>query len=274
MNIRREGITVGKALDEFNELMRDSVNDPTVEQISKRSKRFYYPNAYALDIKEEYISRTECKTKEFSYVPYHKNIKFCSVSSSARLCYLYFKNDIDVKFEIPLQNPTGKGYDTQLDARKNNVFYECKCQEIIEGENEKLRKSYKPFLEEFDIYGLKDDGEYITATLKEMNINLKGNYDNIHFNVKQLFAHLLALKRKYDNEKVSLQYVIFKPRKDLLVNNSLLTNIYSELENEIKQIWASKAIKIFLKNHQNIELPNPILVYVNGNNFEQEVMDF
>jgi len=257
-------------LDTFVKLIKESVEDKGNFKIEPVGRRFYFENRYFKKLEPLYRERVDgdVKINEFKDTRGHHGVKrICSVSSSARLCFswLYKKG---ARFEIALPNPV-RGNPAQLDARIENEYYECKCQEIINGEHEKLRESYKPLLEaEFGINNIKIDSKgYLSFNLKDMGANYDKEYSETHFNTKQLFTHLLAIAKKHPEEKdnVSLKYIIFKPSKDKLATKEEIVNIYRILDEEMEAIRNSSAIKTFLNKHKNIRLCMKN-VYVNVDN--------
>lgn len=216
------------------------------------------------------------ESKELAKVRGHENLKICSVSSSARLCFLYLWNKEGVEFESHLLNPTGGGNAAQPDAKIGNTYYEFKCQEIVDGEGEPLKYSYGPLLQEF--FGIKiiKINEYertITGYLPELGIDYKEDYDKTHFNVKQLFTHLIAIAKKHPKEDdlVKLQYVFFEP--DAKKQSTDTAVVYEELKAEIKAIWNSESLRFFKGKNRNIGLPDPIFVPVSERCFAQNPAD-
>ena len=246
-------------LDTFVKLIKESVEDKGNFKIEPVGRRFYFENRYFKKLEPLYRERVEgdVKINEFKDTRGHRGVKrICSVSSSARLCFswLYKKG---ARFEIALPNPV-RGNPAQLDAQIGNEYYECKCQEIINGEHEKLRESYKPLLEaEFGIKNIRIDSKgYLSFSLKDMGAKYDEEYSATHFNTKQLFTHLLAIAKKHPEEKdnVTLKYIIFKPSKEKLKGNEEIVDIYKTLDKEMKAIRDSEAIKAFLNRHKNISL--------------------
>lgn len=264
-------------LDDFISLIDQSIVKGEYETKKVGNSRWYFDSDYKDALKAIYDSRCEYASKEFRTVKGHKDAyKICSVSSSARLCFLYFYKK-DATFEIGLPNPTGSGNPAQPDAKRIEngkiIYYECKCQEVVNGEKEVLPPAYLKLLaDEFGLQELKikkiivkdKEIEAIDLNLKQMGCSLNKSYDDAHFNVKQLFTHLLAIKDKHKEEEVELRYVIFKPKQELLNKKPTLLKVYEELDKEIEEIWSSDAIKFFLNKHKNIKLgdKNNIYVYV------------
>ena len=216
-------------------------------------KRFYFCNDYAKDLEQFYNHPEDVKCHEFQPILSYPNIKICSVTSSARLCFLKLYGK-DTLFEAALKNPVGEDrYPAQLDARVKNTFYESKCQEVINGEGELLKESYKKLLEdEFAIKNIKINqyDNTLSFNLRDMGADYDEDYDKTHFNVKQLFTHLLAIAKSNEKEPVTLKYIIFKPSDRLLKDYPELLKVYSDLKNEIKAIKESDSIKIFLRRHE------------------------
>ena len=259
-------------LDEFVVLIKDSLIKSKYKAERIGNNRFYFGNDYFDALKAIYEKRVHdtTKIKEFNDVPYHSGVKkICSVSSSARLCFswLYKKGAF---FEVSLTNATDKGNDAQLDAytEEDNTYYECKCQEVIDGEHQMLKLSYKEILEdenEFDVRNISVN-EYektLSFNLRDMGANLDEDYDKTHFNLKQLFTHLSAMSRLPKNKQVTLKYIIFRPSKKILDKNIKIKQIYELLDREMLEIYNSRSIQNFLNKHKNIKLDlNPDNVYV------------
>ena len=227
--------------------------------------KYYYPKPYGERVKR-FLKDLGVDSKEDS-----KN-SLNSAASSARLCTnLYFEGakNKNIELEKPIHNDVSNT-PTKMDAVKGLDFYECKCQEIVNGEHELLRKSYhtkqsSKLFKEFDISNIqieehktskgKHDYDYCDFSLEDLGINYQvKKYHEINFNVKQLICHLIAIAHDYsDNDKKTLNYIIFKPKKALIEESTTLTNLYLELNEQFKAIVNSKKIQSFLNKH-NIEL--------------------
>ena len=245
----------------FNILIKQSVlpNSYRIDEITKN--KFYYENEYAEAIKE-YYQYTYRKSKEFEKVKGHDSYKICSLSSSARLCFLLLGDNLDIRFEWHLLNATSKedvwtkpndSRDAQLDAFDFHTYYECKCQELF-NKKDPLSISYLKCLEDnFGIKDLNSDGKYIIATMKDLHLGSSDkNYLNTHFDIKQLFTHLCAIIK--DNkllENRKLQYVFFTPNKEL-IKGTQIEEVYKELQNEIDDIVNSEVIRM-AKDKYNID---------------------
>ena len=231
-----------------------------------KDTRFYYQNSEYGDPLKKCFDKLGIESKEFRPVSPYPNYKICSVSSSARLCFLFLLNEYgkdNVEFEAHLPNPTGSGNPAQPDAKAGNIYFECKCQEIVNGEKETLSIDYLELLgKHFGLFDLKIN-EYertISAHLTDLSVKYDEDYDKTHFNVKQLFTHLLAIALKHPDEKdeVCLQYIFFRP-KDM---GDKTRKVYKELDAEIDAIWNSDMMSYFLDKHKNIKLLEPRKVSV------------
>ena len=243
-------------LDDFilvvNNYLKSKESTFNIELVG--DNRFYYERKYAELLEKYYIPKALGECHEFQPVKGHPNsIKICSVTSSARLCFLYLYDE-EVSFEIALKNPIyGDKFPAQLDAKKQNIYFECKCQEVINGERESLKKSYKELLEkEFNVSNITINQyeDTLSFNLTDMGANYNEDYDKTHFNVKQLFTHLLAISKTDLSEPVTLKYVIFKPSDELLRPYPKLLKVYEELREEIKEIINSRSIKYFLEKYK------------------------
>lgn len=242
---------MSKQLDLFIKAIKDDLldNGEPLGELSKGTRFYYYNNyhgsQYGDNLKQVFEKRG-IMSKEFTLMRKNPNhYKICSIASSARLCFLYFQGDKNIEFEAHLQNPTGSGNPSQPDAydKENNIFYECKCQEIVDGENETLSESYAPLLKTYfniDKININIYEKNISAYLPDWGIDYNEDYDKTHFNVKQLFTHLLALAKEPNIKNgTQLQYIFFTPKDENL-------KIYKELKAEIKAIWESEPIRYFL----------------------------
>ena len=226
--------------------------------------KYYYPRLYGERIKQ-FLKELNVSSKEDS-----KN-SFNSAASSARLCtnqYYEEAKQKSVEFEKPIYNDVS-GTPTKMDAVDGLTFIECKCQEIVNGEHELLRKSYytkasSKLFRQFNVSNVviekhinskgNHDYDYCDFSLKDLGINYPGKYYEINFNVKQLICHLIAIAHDYsDDDKKTLRYVVFKPKKEIIEESSALQYLYAELDEQFKAIVGSEKIQRFLLKH-NIEL--------------------
>ena len=207
----------------------------------------------------------------------NKNLPFCSAASSARLAFADISRRGDYKgvsFEEKLYNDFCTIAPTKMDVIINSICYECKCQEIVEGEGEVLRVSYlyhkkSRLFKEFNAdKGYISIGEkrtkkgklkyrYLVFSCRNLNIDIDKNYDELHFNLKQMICHLIAMA---NSEKVydTLQYVIYVPKLHIIDKTPEIKQMYSELVNEVDKIFDGKTeVSMFAKRH-GIELPKPI----------------
>ena len=267
---------MGNKLDDFILDIKNSLpfNGLEPESVSD-GKRFYFSDKeYGIPLKKCF-DRLKIESKEFTPVTGHKNLKkICSVSSSARLCFLYFCSEEDAEFEAHLDNPTGGGNAAQLDAKIGNTYYECKCQEIVNGEGETLKDSYEPLLKEFfgfDKININMHEKSISGHLTDFGIDYNEDYEKTHFNVKQLFTHLIAIGQKHKNDAVALQYVFFTPNEEQQSDGT--KKVYDELKAEIKAIWNSDALRAYKEYRPNVSIPDPIFVPVSEQCFAKKPGD-
>lgn len=214
----------------------------------------------------------------------------CSLASSGRLTYLYFKNRDDAekyKFEILIGNDLKpRPSHTKMDAYKetDNVsyYYECKCQEILSKSHGLLTKSYQTselFREliggDFDTekYKPKDykqrsiDYKFLEFSLKAIGVDSDIQYNKLRFDVKQFICHLIAIaeanKKRGDDHTAYLQYVFFVSPGWDNENNKELRSLYSELKREIEMIWKSPKIQNFCEKHSiSYPLPEPMFAQI------------
>ena len=245
-----DGLNDMARLDKFIKEIKDSLPDNgyKIDEISKGKKFYFRKEDYGNALKAYFDKKID--SKEFNGTPYYPDYyKICSVSSSARLCFLYFINKENVEFEVQLPNPLG-GNPAQPDAKIGITYYECKCQEIVDGEKETLLDGYNELLNFY--FGITKLGK-----LKDMGVNYDKDYDKTHFNVKQLFTHLIAIaeNNKDTKEKITLQYIFFTPKEELQSEST--KRVYKELKEEMAAIWNSEMIKHFYQKCPKIRLGKP-----------------
>lgn len=220
--------------------------------------KYYYPKSYGERVKR-FLKDLGVDSKEDS-----KN-SLSSAASSARLCTNYFYEraiEKKIEFEKPLHNDVWIT-PTKMDAVAGLTFYECKCQEIVYGEHELLPKSYNErqsseLFKEFEISNvqLHENGSSCDFSLKDSGINYPGKYYDINFNVKQLICHLIAIAHDYDSEeKKTLKYIVFKPKKESISKSVALKDLYDRLDQQFKAIVESQKITDFCtKYHIALEM--------------------
>lgn len=252
--------------------VKKNVFDPKHKIYSHKNddSKLYYPEEYGDVIVKEFKSHGVNSNEVIKQKG--KPTPICSVCSSGRLCYLNFKKVKGIRFEYPLYNDVDKLHPSKLDAyeitNERNIFYECKCQEILNngycGEKELLSDKYlksKYFrelkiesLKVFNKYGREKDGSYTKGTdrfihfeLHALEINLNKDLYLLRFNLKQLICHLIAIAKYnvYCDRASTLQYIFYKPK----TNNKDILKIYDELTEELKAIWDSSKIKNYCKKY-------------------------
>lgn len=233
---------------------------------------FYYENDYAEPIKKYFKCRN---IKSFEALCKKNNLtRICSLASSARLCFIDFmsqKESGEIEFEKSMSNDISSI--TKFDAAVGNVYYECKCQEIINRGYEVLKSSYlnSALFNEFEVKDIDVREKryektnkvisYLIFSLNSIGIKLDGNYNSTRFSVKQLICHLIALANNNYGVQKTLQYIIYKPSLEYIEDDKKLKKVYETFEKEVAAIWDSKNIKKFISNH-NILLPKPIYKYI------------
>ena len=237
----------------------------------------YYDDEYAEPIKK-YFKNNGTISYEINRNNRWHCTPICSLASSGRLCYLDFKNKANVKFEVAIENDLHNSRPTKMDVViGGDEYYECKCQEIVGKSHSGLSKKY---LESnlFNSFGVKKytfDNEKIkdeeskekkkrlvlAFKVSELNIQIKGNpdYRKLHFDLKQLMCHLIAIANENKEKPIVLKYVFYVPskKKDLINNYKNVKTLYEELDEEINAIWKEDtAIKEFCNdNHITLEYP-------------------
>lgn len=265
-------------MNEFDTAIRNSIEFKDERHLNKkRDDQKYYDEKYADPIKK-YFDEKEIDSLEINYNSRYKCTSICAFASSARLCYLYFKPQ-GATFEKPLYNGLKNSRPTKMDAVIGNKNYECKCQEIVSKSHTPLSKRYIDLIDTmFKEFGVK---EYtvnaktyedqktnktitryeISFKVSELNIKLQNDpyYNHLHFDLKQLICHLLAIANEYKGNDSCLQYVFFTPSKSEMENEKI-KKLYAELKEEMEAIFDSNSkISLFAKNH-NINIPRPIFV--------------
>ena len=247
-------------MNKFNFYMKESVNDECKKLIIDIGNyKYYYDNSYSEIISHYFLKRCFV-SKELSFKNESKHIPICSISSSARLCFLYFlekcKDDnfmLEQSFPIMKKNGSILTY-AHPDSIVKNVYYECKAQEIVEGEDERLKKSYLDSAQYFDelfedVSVISINNGYLEFSMHALGVNLNKKYYETKINVKQLICHLLALANKtYESKKEwKLKYLLFRPSKRY---DKELVDIYNELDNEIDLLFNTpNKITKFCKEH-------------------------
>lgn len=248
---------------------------------TKRNDNKYYDDYYAEPIKKDFKDNG-VESYEVNYSKRYKCTSICAFASSGRLCYLYFKPQ-NAKFEVALFNDLSNSRPTKMDAVVGNVNYECKCQEIVAKSHSPLSIKYLES-ELFREMGVKnytvktieekdrETGEIsikkvLAFDIDELNIKLKGrnNYSNLHFDLKQLICHLIAIaKNNEENLPVKLKYIFFTPNSEAISKYKKVEELYRELKTEIQAILDKEsAITRFAEDHNiNIEIDDSSFVQI------------
>ena len=288
-------------LSRFIELVKLCVDDKSYNDFdTSRGTRTYYPNSYAGYAKsafDAHINDGWGDSKELEKPKRGEHLSFCSVASSARLCFLdfYEKQRIGhLKLETPMPNDFCPQFPTKMDAIVLDICYECKCQEVVDGEKELLSISYQASKESilFKEFHIKDDGEYeiikrktkdeetgeykekdfLDFSCKDLNIDIDKQYYQLHINLKQMICHLIAMANsKLEHKPSVLQYVIYIPQLKLIDENKEIKQVYKELIDEFEKILDPQTkIQKFASLH-GITIKEP--VYKTVEDFNQ-VFDF
>ena len=189
--------------------------------------------------------------------------KMASVASSSRFCYLalrdgykQFNNSEDIIFEHSCRIK-GVNATANLDAYipKANIYFEVKCHEIFSQHSIYLKKSYWNLL-----YGQENDFGFSYAKCPDIDefkielCNFGIAKTKIKFDIKQFLCHLWGITSQKDKDvPAKLVYLFFKPKMDLEFERIQVEKVFEELQAEIKNIFSSKPIQIFISNN-NIEL--------------------
>lgn len=189
--------------------------------------------------------------------------KMASVASSSRFCYLalrdgykQFNNSEDIIFEHSCRIK-GVNATANLDAYipKANIYFEVKCHEIFSQHSIYLKKSYWNLL-----YGQENDFGFSYAKCPDIDefkielCNFGIAKTKIKFDIKQFLCHLWGIASQKDKDvSAKLVYLFFKPKMDLETERIQVEKVFEELQAEIKNIFSSKPMQIFISNN-NIEL--------------------
>ncbi|MBR5032439.1 MAG: hypothetical protein IKX70_02065 [Treponema sp.] len=244
---------------QFDKLILGSVNN---NHIIKNT--VFYDNSYkkqlCAELKKRHLFEKYSKRELQEVTKGSGLIKMCSVASSSRLCFIYFAEDNNLEMEQSLN--TGTRGNAQLDAAKDNLFYECKCHEIFDNHdtvNNHLRLAYKRNLQKYFGINYQEKNEnYCKLTLKDFGIENDESIYKLHFDMKQFLCHLFGIA---NNGGGTLQYIFFTPKKELIKSNQFCKDIYKALKEEIESIWRSESIRKMCQDN-NIKLPKPLMVEV------------
>ena len=248
---------------QFDEAIKNSLKY-TGHPNTKRKDNKYYDDAYAEVIKKDFGD--EVVSYETNYNSRLGCTPICAYASSGRLCYLYFKPK-NAEFEKPLYNDLNNSYPTKMDAVIGIDNYECKCQEIVGASHTALRDTYlkSDLFKELvgDLSNIKIVPEEIDEesgqnkkklcfNVSKLNIKLAGDpdYAHLHFDLKQLICHLIAIANNNHMEKRTLTYVFFQPNEKEIEKHEKVKTLYEDLKKEIKAIFKKDtAIYKFADDH-------------------------
>jgi len=245
------------------------------------SKEHYFNNKYRSELIK--LQKDDGVYAKFRGLEYRKfgegQTKICSIGSSSRLYYFHNRKKLKDGFEFEFteyhfNGDNGDDNCAHFDGKEGKVLFEAKCQELLTTSHSGLKKDFydKLVKEGFGIDTdfktktiVKDEKEQtiIVPTQSQFNIGKKDNSSiyNMHFDVKQLITHLLALGARQDkSEVVTLQYVLFKPIDD--ENESLKKNLYDVVDDEFESIRTSRVFSKFLDKNA-ISLPKIKYVVIN-----------
>lgn len=195
--------------------------------------------------------------------------KMASVASSSRFCYIALRNGTDalvknkfisgnnVEFEKECRI-FGTGTAPQLDAfisdEECNIYIEAKCHEIFDTHKVILKNKYWEYFEKDAILcellkGIEKGDETFTLSLSLFGLKDASS----RFDIKQLVCHLLGIKEQNKGKKAKLVYMFFEPVAESDEDLVSVSNVFNELETEIKLIFESDIIKRFC-NANSIDL--------------------
>lgn len=247
---------------EFDAAIRESL-EYTGHLNKNRPDGKYYEDAYAQPIRDYFESKKR-KSYELNYSEKYKCTPICALASSGRLCYLHFRYKEGAEFETALSNGICASRPTYMDAVIGDTYYECKCQEILYKSHSPLRRSYleSELFKKFEVKNYTINNENLVFDVRKLNIKMKGDndYARLHFDLKQLICHLIAIANNNNNTQKVLQYVFFKPNREVIKKYPRVEKLYEELDAEIKAICASDtAISKFAEKHY-INIAEPVFI--------------
>ena len=238
----------------------------------------YYDDEYANQIKNrEFYKKKRFKSFELNPNPRYKCTPICAFASSARLCYLYLGEDNSLNYEVPLDNDLrSSSVPTKMDAKKGIINYECKCQEIVDSSHTPFSPQYldsplfQSLFEDFNVQkgfisivtkeipdkktGKTRTVKYLKFDVKELKIDYgkAKDYAHLHFDLKQLICHLIALANNKDaQEKAVLQYIFFTPNEESINKYSKVKRLYTILEKELNAILSNgTSVSKFAEKHK------------------------
>lgn len=264
-----------KLTEEFELAIKESIKYNYDHLNQERNDGKYYENEYADLIKAFFENHNpKIDSYETNYSSRYKCISICAFASSGRLCYLFFRPQ-GANFEVPLYNDLNNLVPTKMDAVIGKTNYECKCQEIVSASHEPLRGAYldSALFKEFGVKTIeaeliikknketnKTEKYYVLKfNIEELNIHLpkSKDYSKLHFDLKQLICHLIAIANNNPNGNQELEYVFFTPNKDVIRKYKKVGSLYYTLEQEISAIFAkdSSISKFALKHHIKLKSP-------------------
>ena len=229
-------------------------------------KRLYFGDDYKqvliADMKKRRLYE---RYKDLEFVDYGKGrTKICKITSSSRLCYLYFTGFIDFdraseecvleEDAFSYQGDNGKYTQAHFDCRRGSDFYETKCEEFFhEHDQYLLAHFYKKLLaESFDLDGvIPESNGNLFPTLEQFGIhNYEGSVYSLRFDMKQLLTHLLALahRKQFEREPVTLNYIWFVPSQNDLEEEEL-NRFEKGVFDEFCAIKEAPTIKRFCLKH-------------------------
>jgi hypothetical protein len=201
--------------------------------------------------------------------------KMACYGSSSRIIYALLRDVPNIIFEKKFA--TRVGHKANLDAylRKDNIdiFLEAKCREIYVSHTKiDIGDAYKPVYEHIKQcngkFGFSDDPSSESNKFK-CSFYYNGT-QIIHFDIKQLICHFLAIaanylkpkKREVAMDVIRFVYFIYDPTE---LNNEELSNIYSktiEEKNTINTSELFKAVFDFQKQKLEIEKEMPKFEFI------------
>ena len=210
--------------ERYDLAIKESLNNKPINGV-------YYDENYKLSLIKSMTDEEKKRFKGEYEKDYGDNRwKMCSVASSSRLCYLYFKYNNkkyeNPEFEVVLHN---NGCNPHLDALVDGCYCECKCHEIVGHHSVYMsKKTYESLLKQIFNVDLKPDdihGDNIKLRFNMFKgLDVKKEYTcGKYFDFKQFICHIIGiLGIEKPTTYVGLQYVFFVPDDDQIEKQKLI----------------------------------------------------
>ncbi len=249
---------------EFYEALKESIGPGSERFFDPGMDRPYFSGDYRTILKKYMSPGYNGKLRE----------DINAVASSARLCALDFYKCPGAVLEKTLSNDLVNSMPTFMDAAVGDIYYECKCQEILKTSHGTLKGRYKESRLFGELMGRGLDactGDPLRFSVRALGIDSDKDYHLFHFDIKQLICHLIAIANNNKDRETMLQYIIYRPSQEAIDKRPKLQKLYEDLEGEIDAIWMSKNRITDFCRKKKIKLAAP--VYKSINHIKDEVLE-